>query len=431
MRIAEHAILGPAPAAAEVTIAVDGRPLTARAGEPILMALLAHGIARCRTMPDTGAPRGLFCGVGRCPDCAMTVDGVLNVRTCVTPVREGMRIETQQGLGHWGNDGRRMTNDESAPHAAEEPGEQPRPSSLVTRHSSLITRHSSFVIVGAGPAGLAAALAAARAGARPLVLDEWPEPGGRLRHTLATVGDARGVALAGRLAERARESGVEFATGAVAWGLFAENALGVALGEERAVTLRPETVVLATGATDIAAPFPGWTLPGVFLTSAVERAITLHRVVPGARFLVVGAGADAVHAAETIRAGGGEVVATVPAGAVRRAAGDGRVERATVATDGGERDLAVDAVCLALGRVPDCALARQRDVALTYDAARGGHLPARDARGQTSVAGLYIAGEAAGALGAEAALRDGARVGCAAAGGDPADADALVADLLA
>ncbi|HEX5503186.1 MAG TPA: FAD-dependent oxidoreductase, partial [Thermomicrobiales bacterium] len=145
----------------------------------------------------------------------------------------------------------------------------------------------------------------------------------------------------------------------------------------------------------------------------------------------VGGGPVAAHAVETIRAGGGEVVATAPVGAVRRADGDGRVARATIAAGGGERDLEIDGVCLALGRVPDCGLARQRDIALTYDAARGGHLPVRDARGQTSVPGLYVAGEAAGVLGAEAALRDGARVGAAAAGGDPADADALVADLLA
>ncbi|HEX5503110.1 MAG TPA: (2Fe-2S)-binding protein, partial [Thermomicrobiales bacterium] len=290
MRIAEHALLGPAPAAIEVTITVDGRPVPARAGEPIAIALLAQGIARCRTTPGAGAPRGLFCGVGRCPDCAMIVDDVLNVRACVTPARDGMRVETQRGLGHWGNDERRMTNVESARGAPADSGAQRERSSLIAHRSSLdssfVIRHSSFVIVGAGPAGLAAALGAARAGARPLVLDEWPAPGGRLRHTLAKVGGARGVELAARLAGRAREAGVEIAPGAVAWGLFAANALAVALGEERAVTLRPETVVLATGATDAAAPFPGWTLPGVFLASAVERAITLHRVLPGSRFLV-------------------------------------------------------------------------------------------------------------------------------------------------
>ena len=51
---------------------------------------------------DRGYPRGIFCGIGRCTDCVMTVDGQPNVRTCVTPVRAGMKVETQQGLGKWG-----------------------------------------------------------------------------------------------------------------------------------------------------------------------------------------------------------------------------------------------------------------------------------------------------------------------------------------
>ncbi len=49
-------------------------------------------------------PRGLFCAIGRCTDCVMTVDGVPNVRTCVTLVEGGMSIETQRGLGKWGKD---------------------------------------------------------------------------------------------------------------------------------------------------------------------------------------------------------------------------------------------------------------------------------------------------------------------------------------
>jgi predicted molibdopterin-dependent oxidoreductase YjgC len=100
-RIVDHPYLGRAPRVADVTISVDGRPLQALEGEPIAAALLAHGIVTARTMPGSGRPRGLFCGVGRCPDCAMTVDGVLNVRTCVTPVRAGMVIATQQGHGSW------------------------------------------------------------------------------------------------------------------------------------------------------------------------------------------------------------------------------------------------------------------------------------------------------------------------------------------
>lgn len=101
-RVTAHPVLGDLPDAPPVSITVDGRAISARAGETIAAALLAHGIRRCRTMPDTHQSRGPFCAIGRCTDCIMTVDGEPNVRTCVTPVREGQHIETQQGLGQWG-----------------------------------------------------------------------------------------------------------------------------------------------------------------------------------------------------------------------------------------------------------------------------------------------------------------------------------------
>ena len=100
-RLADHPLLGPLPAAEAVAFTLDGRSLTGRAGEPILAALLASGVRRCRTMPRSGEARGGYCLVGRCADCLMQVDGEPNVRTCVTLLREGMRVETQHGLGRW------------------------------------------------------------------------------------------------------------------------------------------------------------------------------------------------------------------------------------------------------------------------------------------------------------------------------------------
>jgi predicted molibdopterin-dependent oxidoreductase YjgC len=100
-RINHHPLLGDLPDAEIAEITVDGQPLHARKGEPIAAALMANGIDICRAMPESGESRGVFCGVGRCSDCLMTVDGVLNVRSCITSVTNGMRIETQHGLGHW------------------------------------------------------------------------------------------------------------------------------------------------------------------------------------------------------------------------------------------------------------------------------------------------------------------------------------------
>lgn len=98
-RILHHPVLGAAPGRRKVTITVDGRPIQAYEGEPIAVALMAAGKRVLRYTEKLGEPRGIFCALGRCTDCAMIVDGRPNVRTCVTPVRKGMRVETQRGRG--------------------------------------------------------------------------------------------------------------------------------------------------------------------------------------------------------------------------------------------------------------------------------------------------------------------------------------------
>lgn len=100
-RVTKHPIL-PDVDRPDVTITVDGREIPAKSGEPIAAALLASGVRVFRKTAKKGYPRGVFCGIGRCTDCVMTVDGKPNVRTCVTPVRAGMKVETQNGLGRWG-----------------------------------------------------------------------------------------------------------------------------------------------------------------------------------------------------------------------------------------------------------------------------------------------------------------------------------------
>jgi len=104
MRITEHPVLGPQPVTEQFEISVDGQPVTARAGDTIASALVAAGVRVFRYSTKRGEPRGLFCAIGRCTDCAMTVDGVPNVRTCVTPARAGMIVQTQHGLGTWQTD---------------------------------------------------------------------------------------------------------------------------------------------------------------------------------------------------------------------------------------------------------------------------------------------------------------------------------------
>ncbi len=96
MRIEEHPILGALEKKAFVKIEVDGRLIDAFEGEPIAAALMAAGKSVFRYTRKKGEPRGIFCAIGQCTDCMMTVDEVPNIRTCITPVKAGMKIKTQQ-----------------------------------------------------------------------------------------------------------------------------------------------------------------------------------------------------------------------------------------------------------------------------------------------------------------------------------------------
>ncbi|MDI7258802.1 MAG: (2Fe-2S)-binding protein [Thermodesulfobacteriota bacterium] len=96
-RVKDHPILGKRDTGRKVTISVDGKEMQAFEEEPIAAALMANGIRVFRKTRKRGEPRGVFCAIGRCTDCIMTVDGVPNVRTCMALVKEGMQIKSERG----------------------------------------------------------------------------------------------------------------------------------------------------------------------------------------------------------------------------------------------------------------------------------------------------------------------------------------------
>ena len=97
-RIKEHPILGVLEKGELVKFTFDGKEMEGYAGEPIAAALKAAGVMIHRYTKKEHKPRGIFCAIGRCTDCVMVVDGVPNVRTCITPLEEGMDIRTQYGV---------------------------------------------------------------------------------------------------------------------------------------------------------------------------------------------------------------------------------------------------------------------------------------------------------------------------------------------
>ena len=106
MRVSGHPIISDFKKGRLVTFEYDGITLEGYEGEPVSMALKATGIEIHRYTTKLHKPRGMFCSIGRCTDCVMVVDGVPNVRTCMTPLREGMKVQTQCGMSAKKEDGK-------------------------------------------------------------------------------------------------------------------------------------------------------------------------------------------------------------------------------------------------------------------------------------------------------------------------------------
>ena len=429
----------------ELRFSFDGSPVTARPGQSLAAALTAAGY-RCLGETAEGAARGMFCGMGACQGCLVTIDGTPDHRACMTMAAEGMVVTT--GV---------------AP-----PPLEPLPRLPETPPARIV--EPDVLVVGAGAGGLAAAIAARAAGARVMVLDEMSSPGGQYYKQAAG-----GAPLDGQQAEgaallaEARESGAEILAGAEVWGAF-EGPLFLAEVDGAPLIARPRTAIVATGAYERPSIVPGWTLPGVMTTGAAQSLWRRYRTLPGRRVAVCGSGPLNLQVALELAAGGAEVALVAeaaptplarPFAALRMAAAGPSltfkgiamrqglrrrriplrhrtVLRRIDAADGGglaatfrhrsgrEHRVVVDAVCMNAGFEPQNEILRLLGARMRYDAAFGHLRCERSESLETTVPGLFAVGDCAGLGGAPAARTEGRIAGRAAAAAAAGRGDARV-----
>ena len=306
---------------------------------------------------------------------------------------------------------------------------------------ALVTKQVDIAIVGAGPAGLAAAIEASSLGARVSVIDENIKAGGQLfkqihkffgshRHFAGV----RGVDIGEKLLEDAKRQGVDFHLQTSVIGVFDGPTLALNHANESSSAIRARKVLFATGASENALPFEGWTLPGVMGAGAMQTLINLYRVLPARRVLMVGsgnvglivsyqllqAGSDVagivevlpeisgylVHAAKIRRAG----VPFFTEHVVKRVHGDGKVERAVLAPLSdpmNEKEIAVDVICLATGLTPGIELPKMAGCRIVNMKDLGGYVPWHDERMRTSLEDFYVAGDVGGIEEASTAMEKG------------------------
>jgi hypothetical protein len=241
------------PAGAAISFRFDDRRIDALKGETIAAALSAAGIMTFRHTPS-GAPRGLFCGMGACFDCVVTVNGGIGQRACVTQAANGMQV--QSGFPA-------VLASDPAPVAA--------------------ARDCDILIVGGGVGGLSAGIAAAEAGAAVVLLDERHALGGQFAKPLApshaNAAPDRQFRLGMELRARAKLARVRLESDALVWGIFGPNEIA-ALVRGLSITYHPRRLILAPGAHEAPVPVPGWTLPGVMTTGGLQTLVRLSVFAP-------------------------------------------------------------------------------------------------------------------------------------------------------
>lgn len=308
-----------------------------------------------------------------------------------------------------------------------------------------------LLIIGGGPAGMAAAGAASRLGVRTLLVEQAPTLGGALAVHSRSFGalidrlvGRRGTDLVRELGRQLDLGGAAVITSATVWAIFPDLSAAVSRGSEGRI-LRPRAILLATGSVDRTTPLPGWTLPGVLTGCGAHALLNLHGLLPGKRPLVVGEGLLAADVAHNLAHHGARMVGLVGSGSADgdivatsalkglaihglkaqlrlayrvpllreyrlvRIEGRERVQAAVLQDrrSGQRREVETDLVCLAEGLQPEVELARHAECGMGFDRGLGGFVVLRDERQRTTRQGVYVAGDATGIGGAWPAIREG------------------------
>ncbi len=376
----------------------DGRPLHGHPGDTLASALLAGGVRVVGHSVDLGRPRGIFSAGPEEPNALVRVDA--------DPMLAATTVELRAGLQAWSLRGKGRVD----PDAVDE------------RRADKGYLHCDVLVVGGGPAGLAAALAAGETGARVILLDDQPRLGGDLLSSRVLLDGAPALdwvtATESRLAALPE---VRVLVRTTAIGYYDHNYL-VAVERrpagERLWHLRARRVVLATGAHERSLPFPGNDRPGVMLASAARAYVNRYAVRPGSRAVVYACADSGYEAARDLEAAGVEIAAIVdprPQGLAGALSGrtvtgtTGDAEGLLTGVRIGDRHVAADLLAVAGGWNPAVHLFSQSQGRVVFDDTLQAFIPGPSAQAERS------AGACRGLYGTREAIEDGHKAGTTAA----------------
>ncbi len=369
------------------TFRFEGRPVDALAGDTIASALAANDVWVLSRSFKYRRPRGALTMAGQDANTLVQLPGRPNVPADVEPAADGLDVRGQNYAGSLARDrgawiGRlhRFLPVGFYYKAFYKPRGAWRFWAPFIRRRAGLGRideaaprgdfdkaylFPDVLAVGGGPAGMSAALAAARAGAEVLLVDENPVLGGALNYARFDAAGEAGARERRRLADAvAAEDGIEVMTGAVANGWFADNFVALVRGN-RMFKVRAKEVVLATGAMEQPLVFRNNDLPRVMMGGAAQRLIRLYGVRPGTRAVVATANDDGYGVALDLAEAGVEVAAVAD---LRAEPGAGDMAGAA-----GARGIRIETGCTVSAAVPGDGGRAVRGAVLSRVAGRGGY----------------------------------------------------------
>ncbi len=270
-RITRHPVLEES-GIRKVEFTFNGKAAIGIKGEAASSALFAMGIHVFGHHHADNSAQGMFCANGQCSQCTLLIDGVPR-KSCIVPLEAGMQIESLEGL----------------PQLRDLPGpDVPEPRMIDT----------DVLILGGGPSGMAAAIELGKKGIDTIIVDDKDSLGGKLvlqtHKFFGSVADChagtRGIHIASLLAGEISElKSVDIWSDSIVLGVFSDKTVGIRCPNGYRI-VKPEYLLIATGAREKSLPFPGCTLPGAYGAGAFQTLVNRDLVRCSERIFVVGGG---------------------------------------------------------------------------------------------------------------------------------------------